>query len=135
MSFNPKNSKDDRRIFSLCLSMMRNGIPNGVLALINIRARNVINLEKVKVNKLCGRSSLSKGRRAVRLAICSFCYRTNCVGDYRCLKSRNGVNARFEKAEWVKYGKSSSLFESETPICAPSLRNHIEDETNRVMHS
>nr|UCJ00342.1 putative nucleic acid-binding protein [Cherry mottle leaf virus] len=135
MSFNPKSNKDDRRIFSLCLSMMRNGIPNGILALINIKARNVINSEKVKVGKLCGKSSLSKGRRAVRLAICPFCYRTNCFDDYRCLRSRNGVNARFEKAEWVKYGKSSSLFESETPICAPSLRNHIEDEINRVKYS
>nr|UCJ00354.1 putative nucleic acid-binding protein [Cherry mottle leaf virus] len=135
MSFNPRNNKDDRRIFSLCLSMMRNGIPNGVLAVINMKARCVINSEKVKVNKLCGKSSLSKGRRAARLAICSFCYRTNCTGDYRCLKSRNGINARFEKAEWVKYGKSSSLFESETPICAPSLWNHIEDEMDRVRYS
>nr|UCJ00374.1 putative nucleic acid-binding protein [Cherry mottle leaf virus] len=135
MPFDPRNNRDDRKIFSLCLSMMRSGIPSGVLALINIKARNVINLEKVRVNKLCGRSSLSKGRRAARLAICSFCYRINCVGDYRCLKSRNSTNARFEKAEWVKYGKSSPLFESETPICAPSLRNYIENETNRVMYS
>nr|UCJ00362.1 putative nucleic acid-binding protein [Cherry mottle leaf virus]UCJ00366.1 putative nucleic acid-binding protein [Cherry mottle leaf virus] len=135
MLFNPRSNKDDRRIFSLCLSMIRNGVPNGVLALINMRARSVIESEKVKIDKLCGKSSLSKGRRAARLAICSFCYRTNCVGDYRCLKSRLGPSMRFEKAEWVKHGKSSSLFENETPVCSPSLRNHIEDELNRVEYS
>nr|AWD93614.1 nucleotide binding protein [Peach mosaic virus]QDR50347.1 putative nucleic acid-binding protein [Peach mosaic virus] len=136
ITFDPKRNKDDRKIFSFCLSMMRNGIPSGLLCKLNLLARDVLARDSNKVClKLCGRSSFAKRRRADGLAVCSFCYRINCVGDYKCIRARFGAGERIEKGEWVRHGMSSSFIENETPVCAPSLRKHILDEFKRVKSS
>ncbi|QDR50351.1 putative nucleic acid-binding protein [Mexico trichovirus] len=131
MEFNPKRNKDDRKIASFCIAMMRHGIPSGLLSVLNGLARRALR-DEVGNKALCGLSSLAKKRRAKRLAVCSFCYRTNCVGDYKCAKSRNGLNSRFEKGEWIRRGKSSSIMLGDTPVCSFSLSKHIESEVGKI---
>ncbi|ABA18639.1 putative nucleic acid-binding protein [Peach mosaic virus] len=135
-TFDPKRNKDDRRIFSFCLSMMRKGIPSGLLCKLNLLAREVLAVDSNKTRlKLCGRSSFAKRRRADSLAVCSFCYRINCVGDYKCMRARFGAGERIERGKWIRHGMSSSLVENETPVCAPLLKMHILSEFERVKSS
>ena len=67
------------------------------------------------------------------LAICHQCSRWNCqrVGGWDCRRKANSAN-RYEKNEWIKYGKSK--LDVEIPYFSPrsAIGRHINGELRGV---